>query len=113
MELQVSHEDGYVLARTIGPLDESARELFKEYLHPLVGQKGTKLVMDLSESKYISSMGIGQLVALVADANTNSSRVILADCAPFVATVMSCCKLDRFFEIAATVSEAVSRLMGK
>jgi anti-anti-sigma factor len=113
MELQVSHESGYVLATTIGPIDGSAGELFREYLHPLVGQSGTKLIFDLSQSERINSAGIGELVLLVTNANTNSSQVILAACAPFVSIVFSRSGLDRFFEKADSVSEAVGRVLGE
>ena len=40
MELHISHEEGYVLANTSGPIDESSGDLFGEYLHPLVGRVG-------------------------------------------------------------------------
>ena len=112
MQLDVSHEDGYILARTSGPVDDSAGELFRQYLHPLVGQRGTKVVLDLSKSERINSLGLGQLAILVANANTNSSRVVLAACTPFVSIVLDRSKLDAFFQTAASVSEAVSRHLG-
>jgi anti-anti-sigma factor len=111
MELQVSHESGYILGNTSGPIDGSAGELFREYLHPLIGQAGTKLVLDLSKSDRINSAGIGELVLLVSHANTNSSRVILAACVPFVSIVFSRSGLDRFFERTDTVAEAISRIL--
>ena len=111
MELALSHEDGYVMANTSGPIDESAVELFREYLHPLVGQAGTKVVLDLSDSERINSLGIGALVSLVADANTNSSHVVLAACRSFVTIVVDRSGLDRFFDMADTVPEAVNRLL--
>jgi anti-anti-sigma factor len=111
MELEVSHEEGYVLAATVGPIDDSAKELFREWLHPLVGQKGTKLVLDLSQSKSVNSNGIGQLVQLAVNANTNSSRIILSACAPFVAVVFDRSKLNKFFEMADSVSDAIRRIL--
>ncbi len=111
MELQVSHESGYVLASTSGPIDGSASELFREYLHPLVGQSGTKLVLDLSESDRVNSAGIGALVLLVTNANTNSSRVVLAACSPFVSIVLNRSRLDRFFDTADSVAEAIRRVL--
>lgn len=110
MELRVSHEAGYVLANTEGSIDDSAEALFLEYLHPLLGQKGTKLVLDLSKSKYISSKGLGQLVALAAHANMNASKVVLAACSPFISVVLDRSKLSTFFTVAATVPEAISSL---
>jgi len=107
MELDVSHESGYVLATVRGFVDESADGLFREHLHPLVGQPGTKLVLDLSEAKRVNSAGLSHLVMLATNANTNASRVVLAAPSPFLAGVLNRSKLDQFFEIAATVSEAI------
>ena len=109
MELTVTHHDGYVLARTKGPLDEQARPAFRERLHPVVGKAGTRLILDLSDSPRINSPGIGNLVALVADANTQGSRVTLAGLTPFVAGVMSVTKLDNYFEIAPDLEAAIAK----
>jgi anti-anti-sigma factor len=112
MQLKVSHEDGCVLGATTGPIDDSAKELFHEYLHPLVTQRGTKVVVDLSQSNFITSNGISQLVSLAVHANSSGSRVILAACSPFISAVLERCKLNTFFEMADSVAEAVGRLLG-
>jgi anti-anti-sigma factor len=112
MELNLSHETGYVLAATRERIDRSAASLFREWLYPLVRQRGTNVVLDLSQSDHINSEGIGELVSLVAHANTNSSRVILAACSPFVAIVIGRCGLDRFFELADSVPDAIQRALG-
>jgi anti-anti-sigma factor len=109
MELTVTHHKGYVLAKTEGPLDEHSRSAFREQLHPLVGKTRTRLILDLSGSPRINSPGIGNLVALVADANTQGSRVTMCGLTPFVAGVMSVTKLDSYFEIAPDVEAAVRR----
>jgi anti-anti-sigma factor len=110
MELTLVTHDGYVLAKTKGPLDDSAREPFREQLHPLFAKPNARLIIDLGGSPRINSQGIGNLVALVADANTNNSRVIFCNLMPFVATVISVTRLDRFFEIVASLEEAVKRI---
>ena len=112
MEVNVTRHDDYVVARVGGNLDETAREPFREHLHPLFAAKGTRLIVDLSDSTRINSAGIGNLVALVADANTNDSRVILCGLQPYVSMVIGVTKLDRFFEIAANLDEAVERSRG-
>jgi anti-anti-sigma factor len=109
MDLNVTRHDNYVVARTGGNLDETARDPFREHLHPLFATKGTRLIVDLSDSPRINSAGIGNLVALVADANTNDSRVTLCSLQPYVSMVISVTKLDKFFEIAATLDEAITR----
>jgi anti-anti-sigma factor len=112
MELKVSHEEGYVVAKTLGIVDYAARELFRQSLHPLVGQSGTKMVLDLSQSSYITSDGIGQLVSVVSHANSSRSRVILAACSPFISEAMNRCKLNRFFEMSDSVPDAICRVLG-
>lgn len=111
MELNVCHEEGYILATTVGPIDDSARDLFKDLLHPLLGQKGTKLVLDLSQSKFINSNGIAQLVSLAVNGNTNGGRVVLASCSPFIAMVLDRSKLNTFFEIAENIPDAIKRIL--
>jgi anti-anti-sigma regulatory factor len=70
------------------------------------------LVLDLADAKRINSAGLSHLVLLVTNANTNSSRVVLAACSPFIAVVLNRSKLDQFFELAENVDEAVARLSG-
>jgi len=111
MELKISHEEGYVLAATVGTVDEAAREPFRELLHPLIGQRGTRIVLDLSQSNFINSNGIAHLVSLVTHANTSGSRVILAACSPFISEVLNRCKLNRFFEMADSVPDAIRRVL--
>jgi anti-anti-sigma factor len=107
VELQVTQEATYVLAQTRGPIDHEAEGLFREHLHPPAGQKGTRIVLDLSQSDFITSEGVGQIVVLVAHANAQSSRVIVAGCTPFVRTVFDRCKLDKYLEMADSAADAV------
>ena len=112
MELKISHEEGYILAATAGTVDDAARELFRESLHPLVGQSGTNVVLDLSRSNFINSNGLAHLVSVVTHANTSSSRVVLAACSPFISEVLDRCKLNRFFEMADSVPDAIRLVLG-
>ena len=113
MDLTVSRQEGYLLAAATGRIDDSADGLFREHLFPSLARAGANVVLDLSQAKFISSHGIGHLVSLAAHANTNSSRVILAACSPFVAIVLTRCKLDGFFEMAESVEAAVRRIRGE
>ena len=108
LELTLSTKDGFTVASTKGVLDDSARDSFREKLHPLVGQKGTRLIVDLSGSPRVNSPGIGNLVALNADANTNSSCVIFCNLQPYVSMVIGVTKLDKFFNIATDLDAAVA-----
>lgn len=110
MEIKVTKADGYILGKTSGPLDESARDVFREELHPLVANSGTKLILDLSGSQRINSQGVGCLVALVADANTHASRVVICGLQSFVSVVITVTRLDKYFEVAPNLDEAIKRV---
>jgi anti-anti-sigma factor len=109
MQIEVSRHSGYVLGRTTGPLDDSTRDAFRDQLHPLVANSGTRLILDLTGSQRINSQGVGSLVALVADANTHDSSVILCNLQSFVAVVITVTKLDKYFEITGSLDEAIAR----
>jgi anti-anti-sigma factor len=111
MEVTFVPNEGYVLAQTSGPINDAARDVFQQQLHPLVAD-GTRLILDLAGSERIDSQGVSNLVTLVAHANTSSSRVIFCNLQPYVATVLSVTKLDKFFDIAPTLDEAVERATG-
>jgi len=113
MELDISHEQGYILASTAGAIDDSATEPFAEHLRPLVGRPGARVVIDLSGSNLITSRGLGQLVALVAHANMNGSRIVLAAPSLFVAAVFERSRLTTYFQIVDSVAEAAGRVSGK
>jgi anti-sigma B factor antagonist len=113
MQLNLSYEDGYVLAATDGPIDGSAGELFRQSLHPLVRQPETRLIVELSRSPLINSDGIGHLIKLVADANTHGSRVVLAGPTPFVAKVLEVTRLNRFFDLQPSLSLAIEAVLRK
>lgn len=108
MELSLSTRDGITVASIKGVLDETAREPFREKLHPIVGQKGSRLVVDLAGSPRVNSPGIGNMVALTADANTNDSRVVFCNIQPYVSMVISVTKLDKFFNIVSDLDAAVA-----
>ena len=105
-ELTLNSKDGIAVAATKGNLDETAREPCREKLHPLVGERGTRLIIDLAGSERVNSAGIGNLVALTADANTNGSRVVICNLRPYVSMVISVTKLDKFFNLVADLDAA-------
>ena len=112
MEIHVSQEEGYAFARLSGAIDELASDPFRSELHPLFANRGTKLVIDLSDCDRINSRGIGNLVVLVSDAHTRSCRVVLASPSTFVKSVFEVTKLNTYFTVADGMAHAVELLEG-
>ena len=110
MEIDITQVDGVIIARLQGLLDEDAHGPFEEQLHPLVVERGNRVVLDLSGVPRTTSMGLGQLVTLVVRANTKGARVVLAASSPFVRSVLAVSKLDLFFAVEDSVAQAQHRL---
>ncbi|MBI5762922.1 MAG: STAS domain-containing protein [Planctomycetes bacterium] len=79
-------------------------------VNPLIERPGAKVVLDLTAVGYINSAALGELVRITAQANSQEARVVLAGLTPFVAGVLDTTRLSRFFEIHATVEDAVAKL---
>jgi len=110
MQIEITQGEGFILAELSGAIDDDCGPMFADSLHPLVGRAGGRLIVDLSGSPRINSLGISHLVRLATDANTNGSRLIYAAPSPFIANVFQVTKLERFFETAESVEEASRRL---
>ena len=107
MNVTLTTHDRYVLAKLAGSLDDTAGDVLDRKLHPLIDRKGARqvLVVDLSGCERVNSAGIGHLVRLAMHANTTGNRLVLAAPPPWMAEVFGVTRLDRFFEIAATVHD--------
>lgn len=112
--LAIRHDvrDGVHLLALVGELSTGGDEVLLEQASSLLEQRGDRLVIDLSGVTFISSSGIGVLVRIAGQANVREQQVVLAQPAPFVAGVLETTKLTRFFEVRATVEEALAGLRG-
>lgn len=101
-DIPVLHLEGELT----GDEDNSLTDVVTDH----VQGRGARAVLDLSGVKYINSAGIGDLVRVVAGANTQEQRIVLCSLTPFVEGVIQVTQLDRFFAITATVDEAIASL---
>lgn len=112
MTIDVEEREGVKILRLHGELGVSeGTQLVEAAGEALVG-RGACAIVEMSDVSYLSSAGIGALVRIVAQANTQEQRVVLASLTPFVADVFSATRLDRFFEIHPGVDEAVRSILG-
>ncbi|TWT41004.1 STAS domain protein [Phycisphaerae bacterium RAS1] len=73
-------------------------------------QRGGRAVLDLSGLVFLSSTGLSELINLVARANVQEQRIVLAAAPPFLAGLLETTRLNRFFEQAETVADALALL---
>ncbi len=93
-----------------GELGSHAEDSIREQLHPVVGERNAKVIIDLSNVRTIDSSGLGHLISLVTHSRMTESRVILCGASSFVRGVLDVTQLDRWFEMASSVDEAFTML---
>lgn len=90
---------------------ESAR---REILAEMIGNEGEDaavlLVMDLSNVIIITTPGLGLMLEMRRRVMSAGGKVMLASASSVVEDVIKRTQLDRVFEVAPTVEEAVERL---
>lgn len=68
---------------------------------------GDSLVIDLGDVPSLNSAGIGALVRIQAQANTQEQTVFFAGPSPIIRGVLSATRLDKFLRICSSVEEAL------
>lgn len=88
---------------------EDADEFMEAVTERITGPTA-RVALDLADVRHVNSTGLSQLVRLVAQANVQEARLVLARPAPFVAGVLQTTQLDRFFEVHPTLESALQAL---
>jgi anti-anti-sigma factor len=81
---------------------------FVDAVTNLLTAPGTRILVDLHDVPFLNSTGLGELVRIAAQANIQEGRVILINPSAFVSGVLQTTQLHRFFEIRASVDEALA-----
>lgn len=110
MMIEVRHQGRVGIVRLIGPSQAGDEADLAAAVGSLLEGQGTRLVIDLSGLPFINSSVLGALVRVTAQANIQESRIILAAPSEFVRGLLQTTHLDRFFEVAASVADAVATL---
>ena len=110
MTIDVEDRNGATVVRLRGEFGSEHPGRFVRTVTELLQGRQARIIIDLSEVSYMSSTGLGELVRVTAQANTQEGRVVLADPSPFVTGVLETTQLHRFFELHPTVEKALAAL---
>jgi anti-anti-sigma factor len=111
MDIAITQTDnGYTLVALRGELRREASQMLEEKLHPLIAEKGSAMVIDLTGMPTVDSSGLSQLIGLATHARLSESRVVLFGPTAFVAGLFELTRLNTWFDIAADEAGAVAML---
>ncbi len=110
LKVEIHTHPSTAVLKLSGELTAVNQNTLTNAMKPLLEGAQTRIVLDMTEVPFIGSTGLGELVKLVAQVNSQGGRVVLAGLTPFVADVLDTTKLNRFFEISDTPEAAMARL---
>jgi anti-anti-sigma factor len=110
MEISLDTSKAYTVARLAGSLGIEDSQEFVEQLHPLVAERGSKLIIGLDQVSAIDSSGLSALVNLATRARLAQGRLILVGPNSFVQGILEVTELQNWFEICNDYAEAERRL---
>ncbi|MEO5851861.1 MAG: STAS domain-containing protein [Nocardioides sp.] len=99
--------DGEVaVLRCTGRLNMSAAPGLRTAVDELVGQGASRIVIDLSDTSFVDSSGLGALVGGLKSARQAGGDLRIAGAAEQVRTVLALTNLDRVLTPHRTVADA-------
>lgn len=110
MNVNVEDVDGVKILHLEGDLSGTGRNILVEVVTDLLAAPQARLIIDLGQVHYMNSAGLGDLVRLVAQANVQEARVVLANLSAYISGVIEMTKLNRFFEIHPTIEDALRQM---
>lgn len=111
MEITTRDEDGAKVLLLSGKLDASNSSDLVNVFEPLLKDGHRKFIIDLQEITFIDSAGLSALVKLYKKTRGQSARLWLAAPQDQVRRVFQLTRLDRAFDIAETVPQALQSLI--
>ena len=110
MDLQIEPRAGLTVARLSGELGASEGPNLTDSLVDHACGEGSRLAIDLSGLKSLDSSGLGVLIHVVTRARMSGGRVMLVAPSSFVRGVLGVTRLDNWFDICDSLSEAEKQL---
>jgi len=105
-EVRCESQGDIIFAQVIGEADIVNAAKLETLCMPLVAQRPRKMIVDLSQLTFISSMAMGKLIAARKTVIKHGGEVILAAPSPLVHEALRRARLHDIFPIASSVEEA-------
>ncbi len=90
-----------------GEVDLQSAPKLRAALDEVLKQTPAQLVIDLAGATYIDSSGVGTIVYLKREVERVGGKLVLSGLQPRVRSIFEITQLDRFFQIAGTLEEAL------
>jgi anti-anti-sigma factor len=108
MNITEREQNGVTIFVLDGRVDSEGAVDMDMALQAATAESKYKLILDMSQVRYINSSGLRTLADILTQAKNNGGDLKLVDLNPKVARVLQIIGFDKFFNICATVEEAIA-----
>jgi anti-anti-sigma factor len=112
MELSSREEQGCTILAITGRLDTVATSSFEGWWRGFIGRGGQRLILDFASLTYVSSSGLGSVVALAKELKNAGGTLGIANLGGLVKEVFEISMLDKVIPIWDDVSAALGKIGG-
>lgn len=109
MDIKIQTVGRVTVAEIAGDVDARTVLKAQDQLLPLA-QPGCKLLLDMSQTNYLSSSGLRMLLSLYRQVSTNNGSIVLAGLSEEIKDTMSVTGFLRFFTLYETVDAGLAGL---
>ncbi len=109
LTIDTRHDNGYAVVAPSGEIDLATHKELRETIDALCVADGAHVVVDLSDTEFIDSTGLGALIGGRRKAHTYHGSFSVVCTQEQFLKLFRLTGLDKVFEIHSTVAEATSR----
>lgn len=110
-QYKIREEMGILICSLHGELiDKNQAAALVEETDRLISAGNLKIVLDLSDLKYINSSGLNVLINMLTRARKNGGETIIANVSQKVKELLVITKLNTVFTVTESVEKALSKL---
>ena len=107
LTIETEEVNGVKVVRVAGPLDSATFDQFRDYIEPLVTQRGARIVLDCRNLMYVNSRGVTLLMHFQRMATTTLSYFGVAAFRPHTVKSIEMLGLGSKLKWFPTVEEAL------
>lgn len=111
MEWTCEEQQGSIVARPMGRVDESSVEAFSAQLDGCVSKAeeagASQLILSLAGIEYMSSRGLRSLTLAKRRADAAAIAIILAEPNEMMQEILAISRYDKLFRVTGSVADAV------
>jgi anti-sigma B factor antagonist len=110
MELSFEKSGTVTIVKVIGNIDSNSANDFAKFMKDLIKQKNVNILVDMSETGYIDSIGLGIMVGTVATLKKKKGQMMLVNIPEAVERIFIMTKLNTILTIRDDFDSALKEI---